>query len=867
MGEAMNRDNKMLLDDAVRAVQADVPNSEAITGSAQRSARALGLEGNRVALEGTMQSCEDVQRLLGQFRAGSLPPNRKLLVESHLHDCGACLKAFREGEKRAPLNWAAPKIASASPRRPLQWGWALATAAAMLVTGSILYRAYWQVPAGVRAEVQSIDGSAYLISANGDQRVQPGTELREGTELRTAGDSNAVLKLSDGSLVEVDQRSTLDVGARGRDMTVSLKRGAVIVQAVQRKSGHLYVRTPDCRVAVTGTVFSVDAGIKGSRVGVLRGSLNVAHDGVRSALSAGDQLTTSDSLAPEPLIQQFAWSPDREKYVGMMAELANVAHRIAQIPLPQPRYSSDLLARVPADTVFYTSIPNLGDFLQQANAVFQDQLNQSPELREWWTKGQKNNPGRLNEFVDKIHDVSQYLGDEVVFVGWGQGEHATFAMVADVTKSGLADELQKQFADASGKLVVLDQASLAASGMAPIAGHGGYALVRDHEVIFAPSVAALKGLNDQLNAGASGFANADFGKQLQAAYGRGAGIILGANLHAILQSKAAQSVKRPRQQQMMAGSGLEDVQYLIAEHREVNGAPANHLDVQFSGTRQRIASWLASPAPIGSLDFVSQNAALAVGTLTKDPALIADDLMAMASQENGGAGNWNQIDSQLRIDVRNDLMANLGGDFAVALDGPVLPTPSWKLIVEVNNPAAIETALERMLHALREQPHGPNAHMLTIQPSTVDSQRFYAVHDDTTGTDMAEYTFADGFMILAPSRALLMDALKTHANGDSLSRSASFRALLPHDGNENYSAVLYQNLSPVLTPLLSQFSGESADAIRKLAADSRPTVICAWGNDNRIDAESDSQLFGFDFLTLGAILNSGNKNGPPHVIE
>ena len=37
----------------------------------------------------------------------------------------------------------------------------------------------------------------------------------------------------------------------------------------KRTSGHLYVKTPDCRVAVTGTVFSVDSGMKGSRVAVL----------------------------------------------------------------------------------------------------------------------------------------------------------------------------------------------------------------------------------------------------------------------------------------------------------------------------------------------------------------------------------------------------------------------------------------------------------------------------------------------------------------------------------------------------------------------------------------------------------------------
>ena len=47
--------------------------------------------------------------------------------------------------------------------------------------------------------------------------------------------------------------------------------------------------------------------------------------------------------------------------------------------------------------------------------------------------------------------------------------------------------------------------------------------------------------------------------------------------------------------------------------------------------------------------------------------------------------------------------------------------------------------------------------------------------------------------------------------------------------------------------------------IRKLATDSKPTAVCAWGRDNRIEAESDSSLLGFDFLTLGTMLHGGNN--------
>ena len=855
----MNQDERSLLDRATHALRADAPSDEAISAAAAGTAKGLGIDMNYEASSSAIRDCDDVQQLLKPYRAGVLAEGRALLVQAHLRDCGVCLRRFHE---ESSLDWAAPRIAPAPRRHPLAWGLAFALASAFLISAFFVYKAYWQVPPGVRAEVQSIDGSAYLVSGNGSRHLAPGAALNEGDQLRTSGGSHAVLRLSDGSLVEVDQRSTLGVGARGRDTTVALDQGALIVQAAHRTSGHLYVRTRDCRIAVTGTLFSVNSGIKGSRVAVLRGSVDVAHSGIRAVLHPGDQLATSDSLAPEPLVQQFEWSSDRQEYIGIMAQLANVEHRIAQIPFPQSRYSSDLLARVPADTLLYVSIPNLGEYLSQANAIFQDQLNQSPALQQWWAHGHKQTPADLNAMVTKIHDVSQYLGDEIVVAASGEGDLRGVAALAEVQRSGLAAELQQQFSN--GGLIVLDKGALAAANPTEMA-HGGYALVRDHEVVFSNSIATLKQVNAQLDAGASGFAAGDFGKQIGVAYERGAGIILAANLNAMIQNQASRNLQAAAKARAFENSGLGDLRYLIAEHRESNSMPQNHLNLQFAGTRQRVASWLAAPAPIGSLDFVSPNAAVAVAALSKDPALIADDLLAIASETKGVKVDLNEIDARLQINVRDDLMANLGGDFLLALDGPVLPTPSWKLVIQVNNADRFENALERIAQAINGQEQGGKSHAIAIEPAMVGSQRYYAIRDLATGIVKANYTFSNGFMIVAPQRALLMDALQTQASGNSLARSSSFRALLPRDQNENYSAVAYQNLSPVLTPLLGQFGGETADALRKLAADSRPTVVCAWGKDNGIEAASDSRLFGFDFLTLGAMLNSRNKSEGPFV--
>ena len=679
-------------------------------------------------------------------------------------------------------------------------------------------------------------------------------------------------------------------------MTISLDDGAVIVQAAKRDSGHLYLKTPDCRVAVTGTVFSVNSGIKGSRVAVLQGAVQVMHAGMDTLVHAGDQLSTNDNLSPVPVEQQithtsvtrretdllepgsrqylpllaqfprcsihrFSWSQDREQYLVLLAQFTAIQRRVEQIPFPQPRYTSDLLERVPADTLLYISIPNLGEFLNQANQIFQDQLKQSPALQQWWDRGHGGNTADLDSLIEKLHLASQYLGNEIVIVGANQTSTPGFAILTDLQQSGLDDFLRKQFASSTG-LILLDEQSLQNTPTSPATKSGGYALIRQREAVFSNSIATLKQINAQLNSGTSGFAAGDFGKQIGAAYGRGAGVILAADLHQMVADKLRAGGKGT---EAIENSGMDEVQYLIAEHRETNGLPENHLDLQFSGTRQHAASWLAAPAPIGSLDFVTPNAAIAVAFLSKDPTTIADDLMAMAAADQGTQNTkWTEAEAKLEISFRDDLAANLGGDFLLSLDGPVLPTPSWKAVIEVNNPQRLENTLERLAQSLRDQVHAnptpTQSHPLAIESSQVGAQRFYSVQDLTSGATVAQYIFSDGYMIVAPNRALLMEALHTHASGDSLARSTAFKALLPKDENENYSAIAYQNLSPVLTPLLSQLSAESAQAIRQLAADSRPTAICAWGKDSRIEAASNSHLFGFDFLTLGALTSSGNKH-------
>ena len=95
-----------------------------------------------------------------------------------------------------------------------------------------------------------------------------------------------------------------------------------------------------------------------------------------------------------------------------------------------------------------------------------------------------------------------------------------------------------------------------------------------------------------------------------------------------------------------------------------------------------------------------------------------------------------------------------------------------------------------------------------------------------------------------------MNAIAIHQNGNSLAHSADFRALLPQDEQADVSAVLYQNLAPVIEPIAQQLCASQLQSLQQIAAETKPSVVCAYGENNAIRVASSSRLFGFDLNTL-----------------
>jgi DNA-binding FrmR family transcriptional regulator len=840
------------LDQAISELRGEQPDAKALSASAERVWQRLRSgEGEQAAANALqlIRGCADIRSLLPAFHQQALPSARALIVQDHLRECVTC-RSFALGRGVDGASSASWRMEPAS--RGFQWSlrrlsFVAATAAllvAMVWTGR---NWYFAGPPGTRAQIDSIEGQVYGIGATGERALKPGDEIGQGEFIRTAANSHAKVRLFEGSQVEMNQRAELAVSASRRDTTIHLDQGSIIVQAAKRRTGHLYVSAPDCTVAVTGTVFSVNSGTKGSRVSVIEGEVHVKHAGAESILHSGDQVATTQSVGLVPVREEIGWSSDLDHELALLAEFSKLRTKLEEIQTPGPRYESKILPLLPADTVLYIGIPNLGDALQQANQIFQQQLSQSKVLQDWWNKsGNSNQHPTPQELIDQIQVMSRYLGDEVVItarassVSNGPG----LVLLAEVRQSGLKDYLQNHLAGTlaspQGKtnLHVVDPQSLSS-----LAGNEGgmTMLVRQNMLVVGGDPASVRQMSAQLDAGATLFAGTDFGERIANIYSRGTETLVAANLGQIINSSHSQ----PGDSRALQNSGFNDIKYLIASRGESSNQADNRITLEFNGQRRGIASWLAAPAPVGSLDYVSANAGAVVSFVAKQPALMLDDIFStIGASDPNFSQDLAKANSELGLDIRNDLASALGGELTLALDGPVLPTPSWKAIVEVNNSGALQLAMEKMVQAANREAQKSNQPGVTLNQTQSGGRTFYTIQLQNVGLSTEyNYTFADGYMIMAPSRALLLAALQTHANGTSLARSGSFHALLPSDNQANFSAMIYQNLSPILKPLASQLTSQQLAFLQQMAADAKPSVFCAYGESDRIEVASSAKLF------------------------
>ena len=768
-----------------------------------------------------------------------------------MHSCVACrhaLERARDGEQQAV--WL-PAI----KRRFPVWRWTMAATAvaAVAMAGLALFMGIFPGQRLVRGVVQNVEGSLYAVTGDQVRMIPAGYEIRNGDEIRTPKGAHAVVRLVDGSLVEMGERSDISLSREWKGTTIHLDGGQVIVQAAKQRTGRLYVATDDCLVSVKGTIFSVNRGIKGSRVAVIEGVVRVDYGERTSELRAGDEATSSANISKIPIQNEIAWSRNAAKYLALLGDFAVLQKQFAAIPGPGLRYSSDLVQFVPDNTVVYVAIPNLATTLGEADRIFQERLQQSPALRHWWHEQHKAGGPRLEDVLDQLKTFSSYLGDEIVFAaGKNDSAYSAPVVLARVRQPGLESFLQSE----SSRLSTKGSPTALQTVRNPwaVASPSGRALlvyVKDDLLIASPDAAEVRSVATGVRqSSARHFAETPLYQQIVRSYQEGAGWLLCADMEQIVEGNVQ------RGSNMESPSGIEGVRYLTMEHRETGGKTENRADLTFASQRQGVASWLAAPASMGSLEFVSPDASMVTSAVVKNPRSILEGLFQMMESSNPNfSQHLEEFETRTEVNVLDGMAGQFGGEMTLAFDGPVLPTPRWKLILEVYDPATLQATMVKLVNSFNRE-GSAEGYSFQLTRRQVGSQAYYVLDSRKGPNSEVDYTFVDSYLIAAPDLGTLTKAIQDRQAGYTLTHSATFQALLPSDGYTNFSAIFYHNIGPVVGPIAEQLKSSGAltpqqrQSVDALTANSAPGLIYAYGEPDRIVVASNTGFMGFDLSTL-----------------
>ncbi|HEX2223322.1 MAG TPA: FecR domain-containing protein [Thermoanaerobaculia bacterium] len=847
---------------------------------------------------GSLKSCGDFQALIPAYLAGELAPARALLVEDHTRNCVPCRRALREAREGKP---AARPAANTNTARNRRIWTSLAAVLLMGVSVASFFGLQELLISGDQmARVESVEGSLLLVSGEGVRPLGAGDQVDEGDLVRTAKGSAAMLRMADGSLIEMNQRAGLELDASRKGNTVHLEGGQVIVHAAKQRSRHLFVATGDATVSVTGTIFSVNHGTKGTRVSVVEGEVRVKQARRDSILHPGDQVTTHASVAAVPIVREIAWSQNRAEYEQLLTELTALGRDIdAQVQRPGLRTSTRLLDSVPDGTTVYIALPNLSQSLSETHRILDQRIDGNPVLRNWWgdVVGNSQKEDKVRELIQRLGDLGQHLGDEIAIAldpeATEDGSEDGVVLLAQVThqagfRAALQNEINRLDGDERNHLVLVDDPSNVPAGTGKGGGNGNgngngpermLLWVGEGLFVATPSAQTLAQVAANYEAtGGNPFTSTPFHQRIAQAYSDGTSWLFAADLKKLV---AAGHVDESAETMAAAEkAGILDLESFLLDRREIGNQVDTRAAVTFSQNRRGIASWLAAPSAMGSLRFYSPDANLVSAFVVKSPVAIIDDLITLDPDLEDELA---KVQAESGIDPRNDLAAALGGEVALGIDGPLAPKPSWKLVAEVYDTTLLQSTLERIVAKidaeLRREGHGT----LQIVADPSGGRTYYSLvgtgnlrEDGGKAPEVSfHYLYEEGYLLAAPSRALLDRAIQQRDSGVTLAGSSKLRDLLGPDGQVNVSALVYQNLADLLDSAEKLMPGDGRN--RKEAAALRavvghgPRVVYAYGYEDRIlfGSSSESPL-GLNLETLagfGGILgmmdevNDGARNG------
>ena len=769
-------------------------------------------------------TCAEFRQDFPAYLGNQLGDSRRILVEDHLSRCPGCRARIAEMKGQRTIV-AMPQRSSS---RLVRWG-GLAAAAAVLL--SVLYLGRDAIdglmaPGGPRATVVSADGGLFRLPVGA---LDAGAAIGDHETVRTGPGAHAVLRLADGSTVDVNERTELYVTAAWSGQAIHLQRGDIIVKAARQRRGHLRVLTRDSMASVKGTVFAVSAGMGGSVVSVVEGSVAVNQPGKEVLLSPGQQAASIPALASS-VATAVSWSPEAESYLELLASFVKIERELSNFP-SELRTRSTLLSYLPANAVVYGAIPNPGVTINRALSLAEEQSAQNSAFGAWWN----SETGQLlRQLTDRIQTVNPLLGDEIAFSASLPGIDAPVPIVMAGVQPGKRAELSSALASL-----------FAAAGEAPAA----YS-VSDELLVVSDSSAHLAWALAHQGQGAS----SPFAAALASRYQRGVGWLIGMDAPPVVKMAAGDDAPP------IEFAGMIGMNYVFLEQRAPAGAVENEVTLAFRGARTGMASWLADNGSGGAAEYLPADALLAGYVSTREPLQLFEEFAAQITRVEP---NFNQslatMDEKLGAGFAQNLAGALGTESAMAVTGLSTSGPTWVMASVANNPVVIDSSIQKLVEAFNaELGTDEQSKRIVLQQESAGGRTWTALKPGGLPVGIV-WTYDRGYLVAGSDRGVAERAIATRNGGSQLVWSPEFLGQLPSSAGLHPSAFAWLNAKGALG-LLSSLT--SNPAINELMASRDPLLVVFDGTPEQIHASSRTRISGL-IMDVMLLQNLGQPSSRP----
>jgi ferric-dicitrate binding protein FerR (iron transport regulator) len=750
-------------------------------------------------------TCAEFRHDFHAYLGNQLGGSRRILVDDHLSRCPGC--RTRLAELKGERTVVAMPVRASSHRR--RWG-ALAAAAALLL-GVYLGRDAidaMMAPGGPRATVVSVAGGVYRVPAG---VLEAPETIADREFVRTGPGAHAVLRLADGSLLDVNERTELFVTAAWSGQTVHLQRGDIIVTAAQQRRGRLRVLTRDSVAAVKGTVFAVSAGMGGSVVSVVEGSVAVNQPGREVLLNPGEQAASSPALASS-VAAAVAWSPEVERYLELLGSFAKIERELADFP-GVLRTNSALLSYLPAGAIVYGTIPNPGVTIGRAVFLADDQASQNPTFAAWWN----SEAGRLlRQMTDRVQSVNALLGEEIVSCASIGAAGEPVPMVMARVQSGLEQKLASTLHELFG-----------AAGDSP----ASYS-VADGLLVVSDSPSHLAWARARLGQGAA----SPFAAAIRERYQHGVGWLIAVDAPALATTVSNDDAPP------IELAGMIGMKYVFVEQRAPAGAVENEVTLAFEGARTGMGSWLADSGSGGAAEYLPSDAVLAGYVSTREPLQLFEEFTAqMVKSVPDFARGLASMEEMLGVGFAQNLTAALGTEAALAVTGLSASGPTWMMAALAYNPAVIDSSLQKLVATFNaELPPDQQGKRIVLEQETLGGRTWNTMKPGELPLRIT-WTYDRGYLVAASDRAVAERAIATRDSGSPLVWSAEFLGQLPWSAGLHPSAFGWLNAKGALG-ILSTFTSNAA--LAELIGSRDPMLVVFNGTSQQIHAASRTRISG-----------------------